>query len=105
MGLVGAGGGGASSGSGPTVVADTLACLDRARPPDGFDTPRVLDDGAHRLAFDAWEIARADIVQRWNHLADKANLEPRVPPAPRPDLRRLRRCCNEQGDEPEEASA
>ena len=73
--------GGANGGSGPTVVADTLACLDRARPPDGFDTPRALDDGAHRLAFDAWGIARADIVQRWNHLADKANLEPRVPPA------------------------
>ena len=45
------------------MVADTLACLDRARSPDGFDTPRVLDDGTHRLAFNAWEIARADIVR------------------------------------------
>ena len=76
-----AGGSEDEGGSGPTVVADTLACLDRARPPDGFDTPRALDDDAYRLAFDAWAIARADIVKRWNHLADKANLEPRVPPA------------------------
>ncbi len=77
----GEGGGGGNGGSGPTVVADTLACLDRARPPDGFDTPRALDDDAYRRAFGAWGIARADIVERWNHLADKANLEPRVPSA------------------------
>ena len=63
------------------MIAETLACLDRARPPDGFDTPRVLDDETHRGAFDAWEIARSDIVDRWNFLADKANLEPKVPPA------------------------
>ena len=65
----------------PTVVADTLSCLDHARPPDGFDTPRVLDDDTYRRAFDAWDVARADIVEKWNHLADKANLEPRIPPA------------------------
>ncbi len=65
----------------PTVVADTLSCLDRARPPDGFDTRRVLDDDTYRRAFDAWEVARADIVEQWNHLADKANLEPSIPPA------------------------
>ncbi|MCY4632123.1 MAG: helicase-related protein [bacterium] len=65
----------------PVIVAETLACLDRARPPDGFDTPRVLDDNTYRRAFDAWEVARADIVEQWNHLADPANLQPRVPPA------------------------
>ena len=64
----------------PTVVADTLNCLDRARPPDGLDTPRVLDDDTYRRAFDAWDVARVDIVEKWNHLADKANLEPRIPP-------------------------
>ena len=68
-------------GAEPVVIPETLACLDRARPPDGFDTPRVLDDDTYRGAFGAWEIARADIVQRWNFLADKANLEPKVPPA------------------------
>ncbi len=62
-------------------LADTLGCLDRARPANGFDTPRVLDDDTYAGAFEAWGIARADIVQKWNHLADKANLEPRIPPA------------------------
>ena len=70
-----------ASGGDPIVVAETLACLDRARPPDGFDTPRMLDDDTYRGAFAAWDIARAHIVERWNFLADKANLEPRVPPA------------------------
>ena len=62
-------------------MADTLGCLDRARPSDGFDTPRVLDDDTYLRAFDAWQIARDDIVEKWNYLADKANLEPRIPPA------------------------
>jgi hypothetical protein len=65
----------------PVVAADTLGCLDRARPSEGFDTPRVLDDDACIGAFDAWRTARDDIVEKWNHLADKANLEPRIPPA------------------------
>ena len=64
-----------------TPIADTLACLDRARPPQGLDTPRNLDDETYRGAFGAWETAREDIVKKWNHLADKANLEPRIPPA------------------------
>ena len=72
---------GTNAEAGPLVLADTLGCLDRARPSDGFNTPRVLDDDTYLGAFDAWEIARADIVKRWNYLADKANLEPRIPPA------------------------
>lgn len=75
------GGSGRPTGDKPLVIAETLACLDRVRPPDGFNTPRVLDDETHRGAFDAWAIARGDVVERWNFLADKANLEPRVPPA------------------------
>ena len=63
----------------PTIVAETLACLDRARPTAGFDTPRTLDDDTHRGAFDAWALARSDIVDRWNFLADKANIEPDIP--------------------------
>ena len=72
---------GDSGEGGLPPLADTLGCLDRARPPNGFDTPRALDDDTYARAFDAWEIARADIVEKWNHLADKANLEPRIPPA------------------------
>ncbi|MCY3924202.1 MAG: helicase-related protein [bacterium] len=74
-------GGGEPTGDEPLVITETLACLDRARPPAGFDTPRVLDADTYRGAFDAWGIARRDIVERWNFLADKANLEPKVPPA------------------------
>ena len=71
----------ASAAERPVVLADTLGCLDRARPAEGFDTPRVLDDDTYHRAFEAWEVARADIVEKWNYLADKANLEPRIPPA------------------------
>jgi hypothetical protein len=63
----------------PEVVDDTLACLDRARPLDEWDTPRDLDEDAYRKAFDAWEIARKHVVERWNFLADPANLAPVVP--------------------------
>ena len=65
----------------PVVMDDTLGCLNRARPPEGFDTPRTLDDDTYRHAFDAWEIARRDVLTKWNFLADKANLEPKVPAA------------------------
>jgi Helicase conserved C-terminal domain len=63
----------------PVIVDDTLACLDRARPPDEWDTPRDLDEETYRSAFDAWEVARTHVVERWNYLADPANLAPVVP--------------------------
>jgi len=63
----------------PVVVDDTLACLDRARPADEWDTPRDLDEETYRSAFDAWEAARGHVVERWNYLADPANLAPVVP--------------------------
>jgi hypothetical protein len=63
----------------PVIVDDTLACLDRARPPDEWDTPRDLDEATYRGAFDAWETARTHVVDRWNFLADPANLAPVVP--------------------------
>lgn len=63
------------------IRSDTLGCLWLARPADGFDTLRVLGNTAVAEAFDAWAAARADIVARWNHFSDKANLEPRIPAA------------------------
>jgi hypothetical protein len=63
----------------PKVVADTLACLDYARPRAGFDTPRALDDTTHKGAFDAWRHARDSIVEGWNKAADPANLVAPVP--------------------------
>ena len=65
----------------PQIVSDTLACLDRACPAAGFATPRVLTEDTHRQLFVAWPAAADDVLARWNHLADKANLEPRLPPA------------------------
>ena len=63
------------------VYDDTLRCLWLARPSDGFDTPRVLDDATASAAFDAWATAQDHIVDRWNFFADKANLEAKIPRA------------------------
>jgi hypothetical protein len=63
------------------VVDDTLACLDYARPHQGFDTPRILDDNTYSTAFDAWRYALDSIVEQWNKAADPANLMPPVPAA------------------------
>ncbi len=62
------------------VVDETLACLHKARPPDGFGTDRQLDDATIQGAFTVWETARGDIVAQWNVMSDKANLEPKIPP-------------------------
>lgn len=64
---------------GPMVVDDTLACLDRARPAQGWDTPRDLAEETYPSAFEAWEVAGRHVVERWNYLADPANLAPVVP--------------------------
>lgn len=65
----------------PAVVEDTLACLANARPLNGFDTPRVLDDATYEGAFHAWQVAREHIVERWNYASDPANLAPKIPKA------------------------
>jgi uncharacterized protein (DUF1778 family) len=65
----------------PTVVGDTLACLDHALPPGGFDTPRVLDNETYQYAFTAWQQAVSSIETEWNRAADPANLTPSVPAA------------------------
>ncbi len=62
------------------VIDETLACLHRARPPLGLETPRVLEEVDTLGAFDAWELARDDIVDKWNFMSDKANLEPHIAP-------------------------
>ena len=62
------------------VIDETLACLDKARPQAGFNTPRQLDDATIQGAFSAWETAQAHIVEQWNHMSDPANLQPKVAP-------------------------
>jgi len=63
----------------PHVVEDTLACLDQALPPGGFEAPRALDDETYARAFDAWTHARDSVVESWNKAADPANLVAPVP--------------------------
>lgn len=65
----------------PTVTEDTLVCLAHARPPNGIDTPRVLDEDTYQGAFAAWKPALDSIVTEWNKASDPANLVPPVPPA------------------------
>jgi hypothetical protein len=66
-------------GAAPVVVADTLSCLAHARPEAGPDTPRSLDEATHRQAYDAWEVARHDVLERWTAATDPANMAPSVP--------------------------
>ncbi|MCY3851350.1 MAG: phospholipase D-like domain-containing protein [Acidimicrobiaceae bacterium] len=70
----------AQRSGGDTVIGETLACLAMARPSNGFNTPRVLDDDTARGAFDAWQRAQVDIIEKWNFMSDKANLEPKMSP-------------------------
>lgn len=73
------------------VVDDTLACLDDAHPPTGFDTPRMLGDEMYALASDAWPIVRDHIIERRNWHAEHVSrvigelgLQPCQPPNPSP---------------------
>jgi hypothetical protein len=65
----------------PRVVSDTLACLSHAHAT--ADTPRVLDEETHKLAYKAWDIARADVLGSWTAATDPRSLQPEVPRAMR----------------------
>ena len=87
------------------IVSDTLTCLAHAA--CDSDTTRVLSEEAHRGAYDAWEAARRDIFESWQHATDPANLQPRIPkpmrdaaallranPPPEVELTELDRICD-----------
>jgi hypothetical protein len=60
------------------IVSEVLACLVHADP----GTPDIephLDERTHKAAFAAWQIARDDVVAKWNFNADPANIQPVVP--------------------------
>ena len=59
----------------------TLACLVTARPPEGAEQERVLDEWAMERAVAAWELASERVVEDWNWRADPANVRPRTPRA------------------------
>lgn len=61
----------------PQVVADVLACLKHAHATER--TERVLDEDTHRLAYDAWTAARANIYDAWMYATDIRNLQRDVP--------------------------
>lgn len=65
----------------PTIVDDTLACLDHARPAEGPDTERVLDEATYEGSFAAWRHAAESIVENWNLATDPANLVAPIPKA------------------------
>jgi superfamily II DNA or RNA helicase len=68
-----------SSNTGQSPISDTLTCIDIARPRNGFETPRLLDDDTANGAYSAWTRAVDDIVEKWNEAADPANLAPSIP--------------------------
>ena len=59
------------------IVDDTLACLGKAVCSPG--TERVLPESVADLAYDAWEVARGHIFERWLEAADPANTQPAIP--------------------------
>ena len=62
----------------PIVRDDTLSCL-VAADPVGEGEPQSLSESAKIRVFEAWEIARRDIFEKWTRLTDPANLSPAFP--------------------------
>jgi hypothetical protein len=59
------------------IVDDTLACLGKAV--CAPDSERMLPKSLAELAYDAWEVARGHIFERWLEAADPANTQPAIP--------------------------
>jgi len=59
------------------MMDDTLTCLGKAVCTQ--DTARVLPDNIAKLAYDAWEAARLDILDRWLEGADPRRMQPAIP--------------------------
>lgn len=66
-------------GEEPYALGNTAACLSAARAI--HSTPRVLPETMHRLAYDAWDLARRAIYRDWTEKTDPRNLQPTVPKA------------------------
>lgn len=71
------------------LVADSLTALTAANPPSS-STPASLPDDWMDFAFQAWELARADIVRAWNSAVDNPASAP-VPAAIRAAVNHLSR--------------
>ncbi|MFH1865747.1 MAG: helicase-related protein [Candidatus Eisenbacteria bacterium] len=71
-----AGGVGVSASDEPVVVGDTLTCLKLIHCEEL--TPRDLDESDHADAYEAWSVARRDILEDWQWFTDPVNLMPKV---------------------------
>jgi len=61
----------------PKIASDTLTCLLAADP----QVPRGgqdISDQALAQVFESWALAQRNIHDRWMHLTDRANLEPKI---------------------------
>jgi len=61
----------------PHIASDTLTCLMAADPQVGRGTQDVSDQALSRV-FEAWALAQRNVHDRWMHLTDRANLEPKI---------------------------
>jgi hypothetical protein len=59
------------------IVEDTLTCLGKGV--CALETERVLPENISDLAYDAWEVARQHIFERWIETTDPANTQPAIP--------------------------
>ena len=60
----------------PRISDELLICLDRAQPPEASREPRVLSAEDYDRAFDAWKIAKSDILKTRRRAADPATYQP-----------------------------
>lgn len=70
------------------LLGDTLACL--ARAVSRATTERALSERMKRLAYDAWDAARGDILLEWEMATDPRNLKPAIPKTMRDAAQLLR---------------
>lgn len=77
------------SGSETVIAGDTLTALSRARA--DASTVRVLPEDVRRGAYDAWSLARDDILASWRRGEDPRSLQPPIPKAAREAAALLRR--------------
>ena len=64
-----------SDGTAPRVSGELLICLDRAQPPRGSREPRMLSEEDYDRAFDAWKLAKDDILEVRRRAADPATYQ------------------------------
>jgi superfamily II DNA or RNA helicase len=67
--------------TGDAVSRDTHRALGLARVV--MDEERVLTEETHRMAYEAWAVARHDVAVEWQGARDPNNLRPEVPKAMR----------------------